>query len=202
MSRATTCASTSASGGKRSYMPAGNKAGCRASLMALQAMHYRDMERTEKTCRVPHMSLWFPFRMRRLEAQRLDLDHVRQAAHGVKDRRSEGLIDFDEGDRILPRGGAAQMEGRDVDVGGAERVAQCPDEPGLVVVAHEQHVAAQLRFERDALERDDARLVAGEQRAGDLAPPPFGCNDDPDQGLVIGRLDTRRLAHADLALAA
>ena len=84
----------------------------------------------------------------------------------------------------------------------AQRIAECADEAGFVVIAHKQHVAAELGFERDALDRDDARLVAGEQSAGYLPGSPFGRDDDPDQGLIIDRLGTPRLADADVALAA
>ncbi len=94
------------------------------------------------------------------------------------------------------------MEGGDVDFGSAERVPQRPDKSRLVVVAHEQHVAAELCFERDALDRHDARLVAGEQCAGDLTPAPFRRDNDPDQGLVIDRFGAPCLADADVALAA
>ena len=48
-----------------------------------------------------------------------------------------------------------------------------PMKPGLVEVAHEQHMGAELGLERHALDRDEARLVAGEQRAGDRARPPL-----------------------------
>src|SRR6267143_5260480 len=108
-----------------------------------------------------------------LKPQRLDLNHVWEGADAVEDRRGHRLIDLHESDRVLPRGGAAEVEGRDVDFGSAERVPQRTDKARFVVIAHEQHVAAELCFERDALDRHDARLVAREQRAGELARATF-----------------------------
>src|SRR6516162_8938465 len=94
------------------------------------------------------------------------------------------------------------MEGRDVDRRGTQRLAERADKARLVKIAHEQHVAAELGFERDALDRDETRLVAAEEGAGDLAATALGLDDDPDQGLVIDRLGAPRLADANVALAA
>src|SRR5581483_11180467 len=102
-----------------------------------------------------------------LEPQRLDLDDVEQGAHRLEQRRRQLLVDAGEEDRVLPRCGAAEMEGSDIDLGGGEGLAERADEPGLVVVAHIQHVPAELGFERNAGDRDQARLVAGEQGALD-----------------------------------
>ena len=41
--------------------------------------------------------------------------------------------------------------------------------PGLSVVADVEHVRRELGLELDALDLDDARLLAAEQRAGDRA---------------------------------
>ena len=49
----------------------------------------------------------------------------------------------------------------------AQRLTERADKAGLVVIAHEQHVPAEFGFERDALDIDEARLVAGEDGAGD-----------------------------------
>src|SRR5260370_39029954 len=94
------------------------------------------------------------------------------------------------------------MEGGDIYFGLTQGIAECADEAGLIVISHKHHVAAELSFERDALDRHDARLVAGEQRAGYLPSAAFGRDADPHQGLIIDRLAAPRLADPDVALAA
>src|SRR5260370_37342084 len=94
------------------------------------------------------------------------------------------------------------MEGGDIYLGLTQGIAECADEAGLIVISHKHHVAAELSFERDPLDRHDARLVAGEQRAGYLPSAAFGRDDDPHQGLIIDRLGAPCLADADVALPA
>src|SRR6516164_9017351 len=115
-----------------------------------------------------------------------------QGADCVEDCRSQRLVDLDKGDGVLPGGGPAEVEGGNVDLGCAESVSQRADKAWLVVIAHEQHVAAELGFERNTLDRHEARLVATKQSAGDLPPASLGRDDDPDEGLIINGLGTPR----------
>src|SRR5690349_14244378 len=139
ISRATTRASISASGGRRSYMPLGSSAGCGVSFIAPQfAPQSPSGTPGKRTC--PRARARIPA----LKPQRLDLDDIGEGANGVEHHRGERLIDLDQGDGVLPRSSPPEMEGGDVDLGGAERIAEGADETGLVVVAHEQHVAAEL----------------------------------------------------------
>src|ERR1700758_3178407 len=101
------------------------------------------------------------------EPQRLDLDHIGQSANSVEHFRRQWLVDFDESDGVLPWRGAAEGEGCDIALGSTECVAQRADKARLVVIAHEQHRAAELSLERYALHRHDARLIAGEQGSSD-----------------------------------
>ncbi len=80
------------------------------------------------------------------------------------------------------------MERGDVDAGLAQGAAEIADEARLVAVAHEQHVRPQLGLERYALDVDDARPVAAEQRASDAARAVLALDRDADQRLEIRRL--------------
>src|SRR5260370_31975384 len=194
----------SVTGGRRTFMPVGNRGGCRASFIAPEVCT-TEARRTRRKTSYALCSLCLCGGY--LEAERFHLNSVWKGADGVEDRCGQRLIDLDEGNRVLPRGGAAKVKGRDVDLGGAERVSQRTDKARLVVIAHEQHIAPELCFERDALDRHDARLVAGEQCSGDLARATFtkgsiGRNDHPDQGLIIDRFGAPRFADTDVALPA
>src|SRR5487761_730231 len=105
----------------------------------------------------------------RLEPELLRLDDVGDAADALEKRVGERLIDLDEAQGVGAGARAAEMEGRDVDPGLAQRAAQIADEARLVLVPHEQHVRPELRLHRDVLDADDARPVAAEERAGDAA---------------------------------
>src|SRR5438045_8550911 len=94
------------------------------------------------------------------------------------------------------------MEGGDVHFGLTQRMPERADKAGFVVISHKQHVAAELGFERDALDRDDTGLIAGEQSARYLPGSPLGRDNDPDQRLIINGLGTPRLAHSDVSLRA
>src|SRR5262247_546875 len=90
-----------------------------------------------------------------LKPQGLDLDHVWQSADGIEDRRSERLVDLDESDGVPSRTGTPEVECGNIHFGSAKRVAKRANEARLVVIPHEQHVAAELGFERDPLDRHD-----------------------------------------------
>src|SRR6185437_3810749 len=105
---------------------------------------------------------------RALEAERPRLHHVGERADAFEDVVRERLVDLHQADRILARCGAAEMEGGDVDPGFAHGAAEIADEARLVLVAHEQHVLAELGIHGNALDIDDARPVA-EERPGDAA---------------------------------
>src|SRR5260221_13728644 len=94
------------------------------------------------------------------EAQRLRPDHVRDAADLVDHRIGQRLVDLDEGDGVLARRGATEMEGRDVDAVLAEGAAEIADEAGLVLVADEQHGGGRLGPPGGAPALDQARRFA------------------------------------------
>src|SRR6266852_1257429 len=88
----------------------------------------------------------------RSEAQRLRPDHVRDRADLIDHRVGQGLVDLDEGDGVLARRGAAEMEGRDVDAVLGQRAAEIANKAGLVLVADEQHRWPKLRLHGDTLD--------------------------------------------------
>ena len=93
------------------------------------------------------------------------------------------------------------MEGRDVDAGVADRPAERADHAGLVVVGDIEHVGRELRLHMDALDLDDARLVAREQRAGDAARLALGGHGQADHRHIVLGLLALDLANIDAALA-
>src|SRR4051794_20632735 len=96
---------------------------------------------------VPSVSQWFA-----LKPKCLDLDNVGQRTDRVEHRRGDRLVDLDQRYRVLPGGDPPEVEGRDIDLGRPERVAEGADKPRLVVIAHKQYVTAELGFESDTLD--------------------------------------------------
>ena len=80
-------------------------------------------------------------------------------ADGVENGGRDLAVDADEGDGMgtLVGGAAAEREGGDVDAELAERRADLANYAGFVFVAEVEDGAFQLRFERDALNIEDAR---------------------------------------------
>src|SRR4051794_24629300 len=94
------------------------------------------------------------------------------------------------------------MKGGDVDLGSGQRVPERADEARLVVVAHEQHMTAELGIERYAVNLDQAGLVAGKEGAGDGVLAILGAHRNTYQRVIIPRLRPERLGDAYVALTA
>src|ERR1700675_2274675 len=65
--------------------------------------------------------------------QRLGLLPLRQRLHPGEQCRRHRAVDFDQRDGVAARLVAAEMEGRDVDLGIAEQAREVADETGLVL---------------------------------------------------------------------
>jgi len=102
---------------------------------------------------------------RLLEAQPLALQDVRQRADLLQNVLRQRLVDLDQGDRVAAGPGAAEMEGRDVYPGVAERGAEIADQARPVIVAHVQHVRAELRLD------DPTGYEVGQELGADLLTP-------------------------------
>ena len=93
------------------------------------------------------------------------------------------------------------MEGRDVDLAFAQQRAEAADEARLVVVGDVEHVRRELGVDLDALDLDDARMLAAEKRARDRARVLLGRDREADHRIVIGLTLMLDLRHLDAALA-
>src|SRR6202047_3253410 len=79
-----------------------------------------------------------------LEHQRLRLLHLRQRLHLAEHVRRHRAVDLDQRDGVAARLVAAEMEGRDVDLGIAEQACEVADESRLVLLIGLDHRLAEL----------------------------------------------------------
>src|SRR5688572_32486491 len=97
------------------------------------------------------------------EYQRLGLAHIGQLAHLLQHRGGDRAVDLDQRDRVLAGGGAAEREGRDVDLVVAQGAAEIADHARLVLVGDVEHVRSKLGIDADALDLHQARALFREQ---------------------------------------
>ena len=72
-------------------------------------------------------------------------------------------VDLDQRDGVAARLVAAEMEGRDVDLGVAEQAGEAADEARLVLVGDVDHRLAEFGVDADALDVDQPRLAVGDR---------------------------------------
>src|SRR3954468_14353268 len=101
------------------------------------------------------------------ERQRLDLLDLRQGLRLVEQIGRHCAVDLDQRDGIGARRDAAEMEGRDVDLGIAEQARELADEARLVLVGYVDYRLAEFGVDADPLDVDQARLAVGIDRARD-----------------------------------
>jgi hypothetical protein len=99
-----------------------------------------------------------------LEAQQLRLNDTLKRGDLGHELGRDRLVDLDQRDRRAAGRVAAEMEGRDVDLALAQQRAEAADEARLVVVGDVEHVRGELGLDLDALDVNDARMLAAEQR--------------------------------------
>src|SRR5215469_11500352 len=133
-----------------------------------------------------------------LERQRRGLDDIRQRADAPEQRLVHRLVDLDEADGVGAGGGAAEMEGGDVDLLIAQQSPQPSDEAGLVEIGEIEHVPAELRLNGDALDLHQPRLAAAEERPRYLARLALGGDGEADQRLEMPRPAVLDLAYLDI----
>ncbi len=126
------------------------------------------------------------------ERQRLGLLDLRQRLYLGEHVRRHGAIDLDQRDGVAALLGAAEMEGRDVDLGIAEQAGEVADETRLVLVGDVDHRLAELGVDADALDVDQPRLAVVIDGAGDRALLPLGRHRHGDQALIVA---LRRAGH-------
>src|SRR6195952_3466108 len=102
-----------------------------------------------------------------LKPQRLGLLDLRQRLHLAKHVSGHSTVDLDQRDGIAALLGAAGVERRDVEFGGAEQAGEGADEAGLVLVGDVDHRLAELGVDADALDVDQPRLAVGIDGARD-----------------------------------
>src|SRR5947208_13374818 len=95
---------------------------------------------------------------RALEYQRLGLLDLRQRLHLGEDLGWHRAVDLDQRDGVAALLGAAEMEGRDVDLGIAEEACELADKAGLVLVGDIDHRFSELGIDPDAFDVDEPRL--------------------------------------------
>src|SRR5260370_4872797 len=105
----------SVTGGRRTFMPVGNRGGCRASFIAPEVCT-TEARRTRRKTSYALCSLCLCGAY--LEAERFHLNYVWKCADGVEDRCGQRLIDLDDRNRVLRRGGAATCKRRAGYLGG------------------------------------------------------------------------------------
>src|SRR5215472_16301559 len=96
------------------------------------------------------------------ELQRPRLLHLRQRPHLGEHVGRKLAVDLDQGYGVAPGRLAADMEGRDVDAGVAERRGEAADETRLVEIGDVDHRGPELGVHADALDVDDALSAVGE----------------------------------------
>src|SRR5215472_3628366 len=134
------------------------------------------------------------------ERQRRGLDNIRKRADAPKQHLIHRLVDLNQADGVGAGGGAAEMEGGDVDLLIAQQRSQPADEARLVEIGEIEHVPAELRLDGDALDLHQPRLAAAEERPRHLARLALGGDGEPDQRLEMPRAAVLDLAHLDVAL--
>src|SRR3954447_8323057 len=85
------------------------------------------------------------------ERQHLGLLDLRQRLDLGEQLGRHRTVDLDQRNRIATGRDAAEMEGRDVDLGVAQQACELADEARLVLVGHVDHRLAELRVDADAL---------------------------------------------------
>src|SRR4051812_26279449 len=107
------------------------------------------------------------------EHQCLGLLDLRQRLHLAKHVSGHSTVDLDQRDGVAALLGAAEMEGRDVELGGPEQAGERADEAGLVLVGDVDHRLAELGVDPDPLDVDQPRLAVGVYRARDRTLLPL-----------------------------
>src|SRR3979490_2692432 len=100
-----------------------------------------------------------------LKHQRLGLLHLRQRLHLGQPIVRHRAVDLDQRDGVAALLVAAEMEGRDVDLGIAEQAGKTADEARSVLVGDVEHRLAEFGIDPDALDVDQPRLAVGIDRA-------------------------------------
>src|ERR1700719_4389526 len=136
--------------------------------------------------------LYPPRRVNRSKCQRLGLFDLRQRLHLGEHLRRHRAVDLDQCDGIAARFVAAEMEGRDVDLGIAEQAREVADETGLVLIGDIDHRLAELGVDPDALDIDQPRLAVVIDGAGDRTLLPLRRHRYRDHALIVA---LRRAGH-------
>ena len=103
------------------------------------------------------------------EAQRLALHDVGQAQIACRIALGHRLVDLDQGDRVAARRSRPRWNVAMLTPASPSSWPSAPIRPGLVDVAHVEHVRPELGLDLDAADLDDPRRALVEQRAGDAA---------------------------------
>src|SRR5258706_5224744 len=118
-----------------------------------------------------------------LEGKHHGLNDARGLANLRQQTLIHRLVDFHQGDGVRAGRQAAEMECSNIHLRLSQQCTQPPDKARLVPVGDVEHGVGQFGLDRDALDLNDARLVAAEQGTGDVPALPVGRDGQPDQCL-------------------
>src|SRR5687768_12718195 len=100
------------------------------------------------------------------EVQRLHHPHAGEVEDVLQNAFLDMVVDREQQHRLGAGRDAAELEGANIDPGGAQRRSQPAYKAGGVVVDDIDHLAVELGLDLDPEDVDETRLGVAEQRSG------------------------------------